>query len=281
MTDASGVWSPMRSRRESSRSACSKTFSGMSASASFCRYSSTTDASSSPSSLRMDSSCLRRMYSRCCFSTPDSTSSWMRRRTCISASRSRWSSSASIEPLADVHGLEELNLLLEGEVGRVPGGVGERAGLADRADEGGDAARRRRAARGSPRRRRGTRPRARAAGRRNPCRRGAPRRRRRVGRQGRWPRRPRRRGAGRTAQPHARRRAAGCDRSPARPCPTFAYSSSCLGTRNTVSSSPTSTVRVTLMFGKTTMSSRGTSNSLVTFSLTFLSLGSLDVVQEL
>ena len=42
--------------------------------------------------------------------------------------------------------------------------------------------------------------------------------------------------------------------------PTFAYSSSCLGTSSTRSSSPTSTVRVTFMFGKTTRSSRGTSS---------------------
>ena len=45
-----------------------------------------------------------------------------------------------LEPLGHVDGLEELHLLLEGEVGRVAGGVGERAGLGDRADEGGDAA---------------------------------------------------------------------------------------------------------------------------------------------
>ena len=45
-----------------------------------------------------------------------------------------------LEPLADVDGLEELHLLLEGQVGRVAGGVGERAGLGDRADERGDAA---------------------------------------------------------------------------------------------------------------------------------------------
>ena len=46
--------------------------------------------------------------------------------------------------------------------------------------------------------------------------------------------------------------------------PTLAYSPSCLGTSSTRSSSPTSTVRVTFMLGKTTMSSRGTSKSLLT-----------------
>ena len=46
--------------------------------------------------------------------------------------------------------------------------------------------------------------------------------------------------------------------------PTLAYSPSCFGTRSTRSSSPTSMVRVTFMLGKTTMSSRGTSKSLLT-----------------
>ena len=104
------------------------------------RYSSTTEASSSPSSLRIDSIWRRRMYSRCCFAAPSSTSSRMRRRTCISASRSRWSCERQLEPLDDVERLEQLDLLLEGEVGRVAGRVGERAGLGDRADEGRDAA---------------------------------------------------------------------------------------------------------------------------------------------
>ena len=45
-----------------------------------------------------------------------------------------------LEPLDDVDRLEQLDLLLEGEVGRVAGGVGERAGLGDRAHEGRDAA---------------------------------------------------------------------------------------------------------------------------------------------
>ena len=45
-----------------------------------------------------------------------------------------------LEALAHVDGLEQLHLLLEGEVGRVAGRVGERARLGDRADERGDAA---------------------------------------------------------------------------------------------------------------------------------------------
>src|SRR5207244_962257 len=71
----SPVCSPMRSRRPSSLSACSSTVSGILASSILARYSSTTEASSSPSSLRMDSICLRRKYSRCCFSAPSCTSS--------------------------------------------------------------------------------------------------------------------------------------------------------------------------------------------------------------
>jgi len=54
--------------------------------------------------------------------------------------------------------------------------------------------------------------------------------------------------------------------------PTFAYSSSCLGTSSTRSSSPTSTVRVTFMLGKTTMSSRGTSRRRVEFSVSLTML---------
>ena len=55
-------------------------------------------------------------------------------------SRSRWKSSASSRRSVDVEGLEQLDLLLERQVGRVAGRVGERAGLGDRAHEGGDAA---------------------------------------------------------------------------------------------------------------------------------------------
>jgi hypothetical protein len=53
--------------------------------------------------------------------------------------------------------------------------------------------------------------------------------------------------------------------------PTEAYSPSCRGTRSTRSSSPTSAATVTFMFGKTTMSSRGTSNSVLIEILTLLS----------
>ena len=45
-----------------------------------------------------------------------------------------------LEALGDVERLEQRDLLLEGQVGRVAGGVGQRAGLGDRAHPGGDAA---------------------------------------------------------------------------------------------------------------------------------------------
>ena len=76
--ELSPLVSPMRSRRPSSFSACSRTASGISACSILARYSSTTEASSSPSSLRIESICLRRKYSRCCCSAPDWTSSRMR-----------------------------------------------------------------------------------------------------------------------------------------------------------------------------------------------------------
>ena len=47
---------------------------------------------------------------------------------------------SELEPLADVDRLQQLDLLLEGQVGRVPGRVGQGSGLADRADERCDAA---------------------------------------------------------------------------------------------------------------------------------------------
>ena len=158
---ASPDCSPVRSRRSSSRSACSRTASGMPASSILVRYSSTTEPSSSPSSRRIDSICLRRKYSRCCFWAPDSTSSRMRAADlqlgrAARAGCSRASSRRSVTS----SGLEQLDLLLEGQVGGVAGGVGQRAGLGDRAQERGRRGRRRRAARGSPRPRRGTRARA-------------------------------------------------------------------------------------------------------------------------
>ena len=92
---ASADCSPIRSSRPSSLFACSATSSGMPASAIFVRYSSTMFAESSPSSRWIDSICLRRKYSRCCWSAPSRTSSRIFRRSCSSTSRSRWIFTAS------------------------------------------------------------------------------------------------------------------------------------------------------------------------------------------
>ena len=155
--------SPMRSSRPSSRSACSRTSSGMPASSIFVRYSSTTEPSSSPSSLRIDSICLRRKYSRCCFCgagldvVADAAAHLqLGQPLALEAQREleplgRRRASRAARPSARRSGRASSRA-----------GVGERAGLGDRAQERARCGRRRRAARGSPRRRRGTRARARA-----------------------------------------------------------------------------------------------------------------------
>ena len=125
----------MRSRRPSSFSACSRTCSGMPASAIFARYSSTTDASSSPSSLRIDSICLRRKYSRCCLlgAGLDVLADPLAHLQLGQALALE--AQGQLEALGDVERLEQLDLLLEGEVGGVAARVGQRAGLGDRAHE--------------------------------------------------------------------------------------------------------------------------------------------------
>ena len=59
----------------------------------------------------------------------------MRLRTCSSARRSRWSSSGEAQTLDHVERLQHVDLLGEAQVGRIAGGVGERAGVGDRAHE--------------------------------------------------------------------------------------------------------------------------------------------------
>ena len=269
MIEASPACSPMRSRRPSSRSACSRTASGMPASSILVRYSSTTEPSSSPSSLRIDSICWRRKYSRCCFGAlldvlADALAHLqLGQALALQAQR-------QLQALDDVERLQQLDLLLEGEVGRVAGGVGERAGLGDRAHEGARRGRRRRAARGSPRPRRGTRARARACGRRTgtssgrsststrrrPCDVG-------VGRAGDAAvRRPDTVAA--WAPPGRRTRSA-----TSATVPTAAKSSSWRGTSRTRSSSPASTGRVTSIVGKTTVSSSGMRRSDVAIPVAF------------
>ena len=82
---------------------------------------------------------------------PDSTSSRMRRRTCSSARRSRCSARASSRRSVTSSVSSSSTFCVEAQVGRVAGGVGQRAGLGDRAQELRRRGHRRRAARGSPR----------------------------------------------------------------------------------------------------------------------------------
>ena len=139
MTVASGVWSPMRSSRESSRSACSRTFSGISASAIFVavllddgRLVLTELLADGVELPAQDVLALLLLDAR--LDVLLDAPPHLHERESLALELER-----ELEPLADVDRLEELDLLLEGEVGRVAGRVGERAGLGDRADEGGDA----------------------------------------------------------------------------------------------------------------------------------------------
>ena len=136
---ASPDCSPMRSSRPSSLSACSRTSSGMPASSILVRYSSTTFAESSPSSRWIDSICLRRKYSRCCLLgagldvlADAAADLQLGQAVALDADR-------ELQALGDVDGLEDLDLVLEGDVGRVADGVGQRARLGDRAQERADA----------------------------------------------------------------------------------------------------------------------------------------------
>ena len=203
----------MRSSRPSSLVACSSTASGMPASAIFVRYSSTTEAESSPSSRWIDSICLRRKYSRCCLSAPDSrTSSRILLAQLQLGQPLALELDGELEPLGDVERLER------------PGPCPRRrrrarsrscrpAGRARRSRAGTRRrARRRRAARGSPRRSRGTRARGCGCGRRRGRRRATRSPRCGGGRRGRCARRRRRRGRRRRAGRRGRRRAGGCGR---------------------------------------------------------------------
>ena len=251
----------MRSSRATSRSACSRTASGMPASSIFLRYSSATLASSSPSSLRIDSICLRRKYSRCCFSAPERTSSRMRSRTWSSVQAARAGAARAFSSRSVTSRVSSSSTFCSKlEVRRVAARVGQRARLGDRAHEGGDAA-------------------VVAAQLEDLLDHGAvlalelagsPVERLVVGvrldldaevaaRVGAGRRRPRR-GGGRSGPRPSRRRAGARAPRPRPRCPTLAKSPSWRGTSSTRSSSPTSTVRVTVMLGKTTESSTGTSS---------------------
>ena len=67
------------------------------------------------------------------------TSSRIRCRICIRREALALERESELEALGDVDGLEQLDLLLEAQVGRVAGRVRERARVGDRADEGLDA----------------------------------------------------------------------------------------------------------------------------------------------
>ena len=168
-----------------------------------------------------------------------------------------------LEPLDDVDRFEQLDLLARRR-GRASSRLCRRARPA-RGPRGRTRrrARRRRAARGSPRRRRGTRPRARAsstAGGVSSGRSSTSTRRRPPGRsrQRRGCRGGDRRGRRPRAPPGRRTRS-----TTSATVPTDAYSASCFGTSTTRSSSPTSTARVMFMPGKTTASSSGMSNKVL------------------
>ena len=260
MTVASGVWSPMRSSRESSRSACSSTSSGISGLGDL-RPVLLDDGRLVLAELLADrvelaaQDVLALLLLDPGLDVLLDAPAHLHERQALALHLER-----ELEALADVDRLEELDLLLEGQVGRVAGGVGERAGLADRAHEGGDAAvvaaqledllddravlaleladppvdglvvRALLDLDEEPALAVGRRPRRR-------CRGAGP--------------------ASATARPPPGSRMRSVTSATV---PTFAYSSSCLGTSSTRSSSPTSTVRVTFMLGKTTRSSRGTSS---------------------
>ena len=199
-----------------------------------------------------------------------STSSWMRFAHLHQREPLALELERELETLVHVDGLEELHLLLEREVGRVARGVGERAGLGDRADERRDAAvvaaqledlLDDRAVLALEL--------ADLAVGRNLVRAlldldEEPALRVDLGRAGDTTM------EAASARPRDRRREAGRDRSPRRPCRRSRTRPRAWGRAGHGSSSPTSTVSVTFMFGKTTMSSSGTSKSLLTGYLTLL-----------
>ena len=252
-------------------SACSRTASGIADSAILVRYSSTTEASSSPSSLRIDSICLRRKYSRCWAWAPDSTSSRIRRADLELGEALALQLERQLQPLGDVDGLQQPLLVGERDVGAVAGGVGQRPWLGDRAQERRDPpvvaaqledlldhgavvaleladplARR-------ERRRRAARPRSRA---------------RRCGAGEAVPARPRRRPVSVTALMPPGRRPVSTTSAivPMRP-----YSPSGRGSRKTCSASPTSAAIVAVIPGNRIESSSGTSSSCI--SVSFKCLG--------
>ena len=250
----------MRSRRPSSLMACASTSSGMPASAIFVRYSSATERVVLAELLLdrlhlLAQEVLALLLLGAGLDVLADALAHLQLGQPLALE-----AQGELEALGDVERLQQLDLLVEGQVGRVAGGVGERAGLGDRAHERRDAA-------------------VVAAqledlldhgavlalelagaavdGHRRP---GAPRPRRAAGRRGRCaaaPAMPRATPESATARPPPGSRTRSVTSATV---PTFANSFSWRGTSRTRSASPTSTGRVTSMVGKTTVSSRGTSS---------------------
>ena len=130
----------MRSKRESSRSACSRTWSGIADSAILAAEllddGRLVLAELLPDRLELlaqDVLALLLLHPGVDVLADAAADLHQRQALALEGER-------ELEPLGDVDGLEHLHLLLEGQVGRVAGRVGQRAGVGDRADEGGDAA---------------------------------------------------------------------------------------------------------------------------------------------
>ena len=88
----------------------------------------------------MASSWRRSTYSRCDLSMSSATSSRILPAQLDLGQRVTRPGEGALEPQLDVERLEQLDLALQREVGRVAGGVRERAGVLDRAQERDDAA---------------------------------------------------------------------------------------------------------------------------------------------
>ena len=128
--------SPVRSKRRDSFSACSRAASGIPASSIFSGTPRRRTPPSSPSSLRIDSICLRRKYSRCCFSAPVCTSSRMRDTDLELGEALALQLGRELQPLGHVDACSAARPCLRtGDVGRVAGAVGQRPGFDDCAQE--------------------------------------------------------------------------------------------------------------------------------------------------
>ena len=260
---ASPDCSPMRSSRPSSLSACSRTSSGIPASSILARYSSTMLravlaqlALDRLHLLAQEVLALLLVGAGLDVLADAPADLQLGQAVALDADRER-------QALGDVDGLEDLDLLLEGDVGRVADRVGQRAGLGDRAQERADALVGAAQPRGSPRRWRGTHARARGCARPPGRCRVPPRPRRAGGRAHRCRRRRRCRASRRRGTRRVRRRAAARVRRHERSSRPWRTRRHDAGRAARARRRPTSTGSVTSMVGNTTVSSRGMSRSCV------------------